>query len=236
MTTLCNCQPPCKETSMFKSGYPTNMSVPNCDFSSFDCVNEIPFKSSIEPGLDKNLFQNLNPRVYTDAYAKDFSRVSCERDKGCKTVYASSDPRLVSSSHNGQVLTLDRPPIDDSMQLKDICSDKNLNCYGQNYRNYFDVNAGQIMYYVDGSISDPFFTPVFSTQARVFSTVYKDPMGSLKPHYYREPLKCNNPLDTTHDTYVGGLSWMQDSDSFREDIMSKQMSRINQQRYEPRWS
>jgi hypothetical protein len=60
-------------------------------------------------------------------------------------------------------------------------------------------------------------------------------MGSLKAHYEREPLISNDPINTDKKYYKGGLSWIEDSQEHREDLLSKQMSKHNWERWAPRW-
>jgi hypothetical protein len=60
-------------------------------------------------------------------------------------------------------------------------------------------------------------------------------MGAIKPHYERVPLKCNDYLTSEKRIYDHCLSWMDDSTSFREDIMSLQMSKMNEQKWTSRW-
>lgn len=228
-----NCTKNCYEENR---GYPTNMSVRGCNFPKYyECYDKVPFRYDIGP-KEKSGYQYLNSDVLTDKYSPDFVPVNCPNNKTCNNpVYASSDPRLISAAHNGQVLTLDRPPINSAMKLSEIPVNKSLDNYGKSYRTYSDINAGQIMYYIDDTFKDPFIKPLYATSAKTYGTMYKDPMGSMKPQYDREPITCNDPLDTHNSIYEGELSWIQDSTSFREDIMSKQMRKSNQQRYEPRW-
>jgi hypothetical protein len=209
--------------------------VKNCFVSpGYDCDNTRFFKSKIEPSSDKEGFVNLNPQVFKDVYAKDFCSTNCPENKGCEKVYVSTDPRLIDVPRS-LVMTLDRPPIDSSMKLKDIYTDQTLRGYGQNYSTYSDVNAGQIMYYV-GSIEDAFFNPIFSNSATVEGTMYKDPMGAMKPQYNRKPLICRDPINTRNNNYLSGLSWLDDSQEFRENLMASQMRKRNEQRWEPRWT
>ena len=218
-------------------GIPSNMSTVNCKTPDmFNCYNSNPFRYNIEPNVQDG-YVNLNPNVMLSQYANDFQRIESSTNQSCPRVqFASRDPRLISASHSGQVLTLDRPPIETQPDLDTISTDKKLNNYGQGYRTYSDISAGQIMYYVDKSIEDPFFLPIFATSAKSFGTLYQDPMGAMKPRYDRKPLTCTNHLNTTRNNYSGGLSWIEDSQEFREDIISKQMAKNNQQRWEPRWT
>ena len=234
----CNCYECTSKTYDFPSeGVPTNMSVRNCDFPNyFQCYDNKPFRRDIEPRRQSGM-TNINPQVLTQKYAKDFQKVSCPTNPpSCpSTQYASMDPRLISASHTGQVQTLDLPPITGEMKLSALPHDKLLDKYGQGYRTYSDVNAGQIMYYIDRSIEDPYFTPNFVTSATSTGVLYKDPMGALKPRYNRKPLTSTNPIGPERDNYEGCLSWMQDSLDHRQDLMSLQMRKMNEQTYAPRW-
>ena len=234
----CNCYECTHKKYSFPKGVPTNMSVRDCEFSKyFECYDDKLFRKDIEP-VNKEGQITLNPEVLTQKYAKDFQKIECPLNKsfGCpKTQYASMDPRLISSQHNGQVQTLDKPPITSEVKLDTLLDDKRLDNYGQGYKSYADVNAGQYMYYIDKSLEDPYFNPNFVTSATTTGVLYKDPMGGMKPEYNREPLTSNDPMGPERNNYEGCLSWMEDSLSHRQDLMSLQMSTGNEQRYAPRW-
>lgn len=222
---------------------PTNFSVPSCNVPSlFNCYNRIPFKHSIEPPNSSG-FKILNPQAYGSKQPTDFGILNCD-DKQCdtggcnicpQTVYVSPDPRLISAGHSMQRLKLDRPPMDSSKTLASLSYDKSLDKYGQNYGSYSDINAGQITYYIDNSIKEPLFQPNFTISSDVYGTLYQDPMGAMKPQYDRYPLTSENPLFRNKSVYHGCLSSVADTSEFREDLMSRQMRKINQQRWEPRW-
>lgn len=217
---------------------PTNMSVANCKIPDrFKVFNTDVLQTKVLPAINSG-YKNLNPNTVTDKFSNDFYPVQNDIDKNNnmeKIIYHSTDPRLISAAHSGQVLKLDRPALDSSIKLSSLLTDKSLNGYGQNYRSYADVNAGYINYYTDNSIQDSFFIPNFSIPSISTQYLYQDPMGAIKPQYYRQPIKNNNVLGNNKN-YNGGLSWLNDTMEHREDIMSKQMSVRNQQRWEPRWS
>ena len=149
--------------------------------------------------------------------------------------FYNSDPRLISVSHRGQPLLLDRPPIQSSM--KEIAKSERLNGYGQKYKSYSDINAGQIAYIIDKSIQDPYFSPNFNNSSIVTKSLYQDPMGALKPRYLRVPFRDANPIgQPLRNNYVGCLSFMEDSLEQRENIMASQMSVHNQQRFDPHYA
>lgn len=232
----CNCYNCTKKDYPCESGNPSNMSVRDCKVpSAFECYDKIPFRNDIEP-QDKKGYKVLNSLASAQNMSKDFQRFECSGQQGCpKVQYASKDPRLISVPHGGQVMTLDRPPYDSSVKLSQVATDKHLDAYGQNYSGYSDINAGHYTYYINRSREDPFYPPNFTISANAIGTLYQDPMGAIRPQYTRKPLKCNNPLNTKKDHYDGGLSWIQDSTEHREDLLSYQMRKRNEQRYEPRW-
>jgi hypothetical protein len=221
-------------SSYFKNeiDFPTNMSIKNCKIPRvFETHDTMLFRDDIEPKKEHGYIY-LNPSALQSKYATDFFPVKCI---GQSCQYRSNDPRLISSSRGGDILTLDSPPIDSKISLDKIYTDKNLNNYGKSYRTYSDINAGQITYYIDKSIKDPFFSPLFSTPISSQGILYRDPMGAFKAQYEREPLISNNPINTHKNYYKGGLSWIEDSQEHREDLLSKQMRKHNEQRWSPRW-
>ena len=218
-------------------GFPTNMSVRNADFSDYyDCIDKNLFKKQIEPrNLDK--YEFINPYAISKSYDKTFAPISAPGKNNENIIYTSNDPRLISVAHNGQVLTLDKPPMNQSVKLDEVYTDPTLKYYGQNYNTYSDINAGDILYYVDQSIQDAEFQPIFTNNAIVNGEIFKDPMGAIKPQYNRIPVIKTDLLDTKHNNYKDvGLSWMRDSIESREDLMALQMRKHNEQRYEPRWT
>lgn len=208
---------------------PSNLSISDCDISSvYDCYNtQKPFHKNIEPN-DKKGYTILNENVLSN-------KIKYPGKQGFPKTHISSDPRLISPLHSGQVLRLDRPPVESKIQLKNISGNKSLNNYGQNYNTYNDINAGNIMYYHNKEIEDPFHNPNFTNPAYIEGFVYKDPMGSLKPIYNRKPIKNSEHLNTNNNNYTGNLSWIQDSTEHRENLISSQMAKRHQEKWESRW-
>jgi len=56
-------------------------------------------------------------------------------------------------------------------------------------------------------------------------------MGSIKHQYNRKKIYNNNKKNK----YNGNLSWLEDSLEHREDLMSLQMRKINQERWSNMW-
>jgi hypothetical protein len=223
-------------------GHPTNMSVRGCNFPEFyECYNRNIFKINIEPSKEelpnniKNNYKIYNPNIFKNSSAPDFGKYTIYENGKPREVAMSMDPRLVSA-WRGLRYPLDQAPIDETVQLKNIYS-KDLNEYGKRYKDYSDINAGDITYYNNKSIEDAFFKPVFGEQAQTIGIMYKDPMGAMKPEYKRIPLKATDPLTQNTCNYKPYcLSSIQDSQTFRESIMASQMAQQNQTKYTARWS
>lgn len=156
----------------------------------------------------------------------DFDPVRCS---GCATgnqsdvVWTSPDPRLQSSAHNGTRITLDSPPLNGKLGPYEIYQDRPG--YGSNYKDYTDINGGQISYYIDTQLAKPFISQNFTGPAGVLLDNYYDPMGTYKPHYYRLPeRKCGNSC----------LSFIDDTNYHRQDLLSRQLWKRNQTSYQTR--
>lgn len=142
-----------------------------------------------------------------------------------------SDPRLISSAHSGQRLLLDAPPMDGGVAMADVYACRPG--YKMNYSNYSDIGGGDVSYYYDSAIGKPFISQLFGNSSRVggdekgFVKVnYIDPMGTLKPHYYRDESSSDKSRSTSSPCFA--LTWLEDSQRQRNDIMASQLWRRNQ--------
>lgn len=217
---------------------PTNMSVKGCKFPKYDCCHRRhQFKFQEEPQNSRGLVVLNKGVVANDKFAEGYIKID-PKNCPCKGVaYLNSDPRLFNSV-SGDCIQLDTPPLLSTPNLNTLNKNKDLNFYGQNYNSYSDVNAGQIVYYITKDMADSFYKPVFSSKANVVGVLYKDPMGSIKPEYHRIPKTKFEPIKSANYDSEGEhcLSWINDSQYQREDIISKQMALHNQQRFAPRWT
>jgi len=199
-----------------------------------ECNNRVTLGSRIEPD-NKQGWAQLNPQVYTEKFTEGFGKIPCNQEGCPNPAYMSLDPRLYSTTRFNY-LPLDRPPIDGKVRLKDVY-DRKWDNYGQGMKPYTEINDGQIEYYVDRSIENAYFDPLFAEKAKEVSVLFKDPMGSNKPEYTRIPLvNTNNPTVSKPKEYPYCLSFIQDTQSHREDLLSYQMRKRNQERWETRWS
>lgn len=246
----CDCYTCTDNTPLPNQGIPTNMALYNCDFSPFDCNNNnIIFNQTLNP-QQKSGCGIINPQVYKDKVSPGFQTLigapHCNTNV-CQKNYKNgiigicpgpqvfqNDPRL-HEAVRGQWITLDQAPINGSVNLNQLPINPLLDNYGQYYSSYADINAGDIQYYVDTSIQQPFFEPNFATSNGVISSVYQDPMGAIKPQYDLKSIKCDDPTGPRRNNYRGTLSFIQDTMDHRQDLMSKQMYKTNEQRYVPRY-
>jgi hypothetical protein len=220
-----------------QTGPPTNMSVRGCNFLEYNTRsvfkdNKVPFK--------KNGRTILNPGIVTDnKFDSTFHLINsndCQSSSCNGKTYLNSDPRLYNQG--GSWLQLDKPPFTSSTKLSTLRTDKSLDGYGQNYRSYADINAGQYMYYISKNTEDAFYEPIFNTKARSVGTMYVDPMGGMKPQYDLIPDKKYDPIlsNGSFGDNEYSSTFLRDTQSHREDITALQMRRSNQERYAPRWT
>jgi hypothetical protein len=236
---------PVPDNNMSKYGTKYNTGVKQCGVSPyFDCYDRVELGKNIQPSNQTKRYE-LNPQAYTDKIARGFDKVptSC-RDPGmCNPAYSaiadpscslqgcndpayiSMDPRLYSATRT-EYLVLDRPPISGNVKLRDIY-EKKYDDYGNGFEPYETIKDGQVVYYIDDSTKDMFYEPVYSEPAEIETNLYKNPMGSTLPEYIRKPLiNTENPTTTTPTYYPYCLSYIQDSQSFREDLMSKRQWQV----------
>jgi len=211
-------------------GRPSNMSVRGCvedEYLKCHSTQE-PFKVGIEPKERKG-YSYMNPESMN--FADDFYAVKCGDDK--KT-FVSHDPRLYDVLR-ATVIHVDRPPYSSQRKLNTLVGDETLDHYGQRYKGYEDTK-GQIQYYIDNTISDAYYEPVYSIPSKVTGFLFKDPMGNINPQYQRvSGITNENPITKT-EPYFGCLSWINDSQEHREGIMATQSALYNKQRWMPRWT
>lgn len=103
--------------------------------------------------------------------------------------------------------------------------DSDINRYKSIYYNREDL-PGQIQYYVDPEMTNPFFPPLFPENTRAFGAVFIDPMNNAQYDFrrsVRQPVNCNDC----------GIAEIRDLQHHREDILSNIMRPRNRREYEP---
>jgi len=199
----------------------TNYGVKNCIIRSCKTREVVTDK----PVENKSNILFINPDVMTDGYDESFKLVDGS--------YVNWDPRLYSASH-GQYIKLDKPPIASNPKLNSIYEDT-YKCYGKNYSTYSDINAGNWMYYSTKEQAKPYFKPNFIDKAEVTTSIFQDPMGSIKPEYTRT-VEYTNPINRPNCDYSPYcLSDLADTNTHRQDIMSGLVSKMNQRKCTARY-
>ena len=255
----CNCYQCDKETYPSNQGSVTNFSVRGCRVpKGFECYDREIFQQNVEPyktEIGSNECQEhedsvsnrpgANRQGYTFLnksglqLSEGFYSIDCTSpDSACPgTTYVSHDPRLLDPVRNS-LLHLDRPPMTGDLALKNVYS-PDLKNYGKGYHTYLNISGGHIQYYIDDSIKDAIYEPVYDIPAEVTGLVYQDPMSNMKPQYLRKPGNTGqkmgvSQLPTPGDTY-GCLSFIDDTSNHREDLISRQQLKNNQQKWSARW-
>jgi hypothetical protein len=226
--------PDCRKEYVIPSGFPSNISVPGCEPSPyFECYERVILGEKLQPS-DKEGWAEYNPNLYNSKMDKTFGKIPKSSGVCPGDSYTSSDPRQFDTLH-AQWLPLDRPPMNGKVKLTEIY-DKKYNGYGQGSMPYTTIVDGDITYYRDRSIADAFYRPVYSEPAKETAILYHDPMGLIKPEYNRTPLiNTENPVTTVRGNFPYCLSFLQDTQSFREDIMALQQRKNNQSKWTARW-
>lgn len=174
--------------------------IPKTNFSHIDTPTHMHLN---KPGTESPYFSKTKERTFVSTVA---------------------DGRLVDSTRNYNMQLGEIP----SQVVYDMFND-NVSCntglkdYGRNYTDYASINAGNITYYIDNDLSDPFFSPVYGMKSKSVGMAYRDPMDKVAPTYNKEysteEIEC-------------GLSFISDTTKFRDDIMSRQQRVHNSQKYE----
>ena len=214
---------------------PTNLSRNAGHFEDdFQEYNSKPFHYTEKQELKKG-YKILNSKSVQNKYnTNNFDKINVDG----RNVYITNIPdgSVKSSFHDGQYTLVDVPNRDSKIDIDEmdkIYSD-DFNGYRTNYRNYNEIEGGDITYYVNHENAVPFISPLFSSDFNATSVLYKDPMGGVHPVYIRQPNKPTNKL-TGRNTFEYGLSWVEDTNEHREDIMARNLQKINKNRWDSRW-
>jgi len=129
--------------------------------------------------------------------------------------YLISDPRLISAAHSGQKLRLRDPTLSGKVCLNDVKTGY--------YKNYNDIRAGNITYYISSDTTRPFisYAGMFPNSINILYEDYIDPNGISKAHY-------TIPLNTRCNRNTGCLTYISDTNDSRSDLMAMNLWKRNQ--------
>jgi hypothetical protein len=213
------------------------LGIPGCKYpEGFNCADRILFASKTNPPLYDNGAVNkpINPNFGLE-FSPEFRAYKgghCRNGCGTTGFFAKNDGRLVQNARNMPTF-LDRPPYEANIgsveSQTSIYTEPKYSTFGaRKYTDYRDINLGQIMYYYDKSTADPYFQPNFVRRVEVDYSLFKDPMGAIKPEYFRTNSNFTN-YNFSKDQFT------RDSMDFREDLMERQMRVMNQQKFDSRY-
>jgi hypothetical protein len=200
------------------------------EFTNFNCVDRRFTNFDRQPVLPHPQGETILNNNFGLGRDKAFFEVDCGSDnlKHCSGTWAVRDDARIHNNALNQAILLDKPPFSGHTPLNEVYSSR-LDNYGKTFYNTYDqIHSGQIQYYVNHSLENPLFQPVFQIESDVASNIFKDPMGALKPEYKR------NPLSVEHRN-ISEYSFDRDSMSFREDITSRNMAQMNQRDWSKAW-
>jgi hypothetical protein len=158
--------------------------------------------------IDLSKYDEQGIRHINALYLPTLSKQEVVRDveKCVKT-----DPRLFRFS---DYTLLDRELDETIPKLSEVSIDKDMDNYGnigKHYKNYEDIKAGQIKYYLDKDI-EHFYKPQVVNGATIKCKVYIDPMGSNRFEFKRELDKPYCPYRRNETTeYENCLSFVEDT-------------------------
>lgn len=138
------------------------------------------------------------------------------------------DPRLMNPLR-GEHLKLDSKPRDGFVDSYHVYA-PHPNTTG--FASYPDLAGGDLKYSCSYLLANPFHAPIFTQSHKVQGVIYKDPMDGIRPQYnfkHIVPYDKNNPLSHPGQH----LSDITEGNRFREELISRQSRRRNEERYNP---
>ena len=171
-------------------------------------------------------YQVMNPQPQKDTFINQLGLTPMTDYHTQKdgTVFYGWDSRVVDA--RGIRMTLDKPAMVGAVDMNDVHKVDNAG-YGGVYPTYAAMNNGNIAYYVDQSISQPFYDPVYTLSSTVDKKILLDPMDNPKPDYTKT---VNSSLHSVvNDQYA------RDQLTFREELMSRQQNLYNRTSWTNRW-
>lgn len=188
----------------------------------------------------KNINASGKPFLLNDlSYLKDDDFLPVDKSKSIGKIcrdksnigWISKDSTTLDAQKASR-MCLDSVPANSKIDDYWVIYDKNsiANRYKSLY--YFREDLpGQIQYYVDPEMTNPFFLPLFPENTKALGAVYVDPMNNVQYDFRRstgvcgprQPLNCNDC----------GIPEFRDQQEHREDMLANIMRPRNRREYEP---
>jgi hypothetical protein len=188
----------------------------------------------------KNIKASNEPFLINDlTYLKDDSFLPIDKKKSINTSgcnwnnigWISKDSTTLDAQKAVR-MCLDSVPM--NSYIKDFWAiyDKNsdINRYKSVY--YFREDLpGQIQYYVDPEMTNPFFSPLFPKNTKALGAIYIDPMNNTHYDFRRSTGVCGPQQPLNCDDC--GIAEFRDLQNHREDMLANIMRPRNRREYEP---
>ena len=227
----CSC--PCIPVSL--PSIPSNQGNVHCNSNT--CSHQIFSNDKIQPNQEPPC-QRIAPLNSLGIRLDGRYKKVTTPFSGCREGFVTFDNPNTYDPVRAIRTVFDRPNYTGEVNVGNVCHDEiyspRYKNYGKNYRNYMDIDAGQIQYYINESQKDVYNSPNFVTPSVVKNSLFVDPNGIVKPEYERFPLtdyswnkKCGKYDACDSDTH--------DTLEHRQDIMSRQQRKNNQQSWVFRW-
>jgi hypothetical protein len=152
--------------------------------------------------------------------------------------------RVCSDKSNVGWISKDSTTLDAQRAVRMCLDSVPMNSYIKDYWAIYDQNSdinrykslyyfredlpGQIQYYVDPEMTNPFFPPLFPKNTKALGAIYIDPMNNTHYDFRRAPLS-QQPLDCDDC----GIGEFRDLQGHREDMLANIMRPRNRREYEP---
>ena len=197
----------------------------NCNLSNLSCGNDdqqwTPISKHYKPMNSQPQHVSFLNRLGLTPMMDCTKRTD---NHGNDTYIYGSDSRMVDA--RGMRLQLDQPAKVGAVHMDDVYKIDNSG-YGGVYPTYSAMNNGHIASYVDSSVSQPFFDPVYTLSSTVTKQVLTDPMTNPQPDYSKTV--GHTLRRVVNDQYA------RDQLSFREELMSRQQNLYNRTSWTNRW-
>lgn len=203
----------------------------------------------------KNVKASSQPFLINDLnYLKDDSFLPIDKLKSigqnCNLKQCSSGQtfsRVCDNKSNIGWISKDSTTLDAQKAVRMCLDSVPMNSYQKDYWAIYDKNSdinryksvyyyredlpGQIQYYIDPEMTNPFFSPLFPKNTRALGSVYIDPMNNTHYDFRRSNGSCGpkQPLDC-NDCEIAEFRDLQEH---REDILANIMRPRNRREYEP---
>ena len=149
--------------------------------------------------------------------------------------FISNCDTRIRNNNTGDVIGLDRKPFrlyNDFYNTQDTIYQDSYTKAGLNYKNYSDIDAGNIVYYISGDIKAPFPDVAYDLNGNVNTDYsYTDPMGNKRIQHNFKPENKVSCVYSKNKDYYGNLSYINDTSIQREEIMALQSRKANEQKF-----